>query len=171
VEGDTRPIHIVIDADSSGNEAVQERREADGDRVVEYRRLRVRPYARPLDDAPDKAAWWDGHRPLILQTACVGPIDYRQRALRIKDDTAKRYHKAPTTFQGARLITIDGEHISQIRYVDMAQITRGLPPGRRPFPEDPGVIVPAKPRPSTPPPAPQPAPVAPAAAMPQPPER
>ena len=34
----------------------------------------VPPYRTPLSSAPDPAAWWAHHRPLVLQTEALGPV-------------------------------------------------------------------------------------------------
>jgi hypothetical protein len=39
----------------------------------------VPPYAAPLNAATDARNWWLNHRPLVMQTASLGPIDRRQR--------------------------------------------------------------------------------------------
>ncbi len=37
------------------------------------------PYASPLDSAADPKKWWEDHRPIVAQTAALGPIDPVQR--------------------------------------------------------------------------------------------
>jgi hypothetical protein len=39
----------------------------------------VPPYPTPLNAATDARTWWQNHRPLVMQTASLGPIDRRQR--------------------------------------------------------------------------------------------
>ena len=36
------------------------------------------PYADPLDRAADKRDWWSRHRPLLLQTGALGPMENNQ---------------------------------------------------------------------------------------------
>ena len=57
----------------------------------------IPPYADPLASAPDPAAWWSTHRPLLLQTAALGPIrELRRlsgfRVLTVAADTITAIH-------------------------------------------------------------------------------
>jgi hypothetical protein len=73
-----------------------------------YHVLTVPPYASPLNSTPDPAAWWQAHRPLLLQTAALGPIDPRQRYADALADP---------TFQGFRLMVVRQNVIHHIHYV------------------------------------------------------
>jgi hypothetical protein len=59
----------------------------------------VPPYARPLSDASDPRAWWTDHRPLVLQTAALGPV------------------KVLPMFAGFRVLQISGDVITAVHRV------------------------------------------------------
>jgi hypothetical protein len=118
-------IHIVVDAQAKAGEMVEIVRDQRDDGFAEFRRLRVPPYPDTLRDATNKRAWWKRHRPLILQTACLGPVDYSQRR-----PSEGRALKPEVSFQGVRLVAVDGDHISSIRYVGIDEIRgRAAPEG------------------------------------------
>jgi hypothetical protein len=75
-------------------------------------RLDVPPYPRPLATATDIAAWWSQHRPLILQTGGVGPMEGQSNSRR---EPKKRM--PDPSFQGYRLITVTDDKISAIHYI------------------------------------------------------
>ena len=81
---------------------------------IPFTALRTPPYADPLNSSDDPAAWWNAHRPLIMQTAALGPID-----------PVQRFDK-PTvpepTFQGFRLVQVRSNVIQKIRYVTMLEL-------------------------------------------------
>jgi hypothetical protein len=64
--------------------------------------LEVPPYATPLSSSPDPRAWWAEHRPLVLQTGALGPLDNSQvsftgfRVLSVKNDVIDRIHFVST---------------------------------------------------------------------------
>lgn len=64
--------------------------------------VQVPPYAGPLDEAPDARDWWDGHRPLLLQTGALGPMENHQ-----------------VSFSGFRLLTVRDNVIQRIRFVSI----------------------------------------------------
>src|SRR5262249_6844991 len=80
------------------------------------KRLQVPPYAKPLNSATDKRAWWNTHRPLLLQTAPVGPMEANQRHETIQGK--KRTYPGPS-FSGCRLIAVKDNVIDTIRYVTL----------------------------------------------------
>ena len=62
--------------------------------------LVVPPYADPLSDTGDPAAWWESHRPLVLQTGALGPISGLReyagfRVVEIADNVIKRISRVP----------------------------------------------------------------------------
>ena len=62
--------------------------------------LQIPPYANPLSAASDPRAWWSEHRPLVLQTAALGPLkvldDFAAfRVLSVKNDVIDRIHFVP----------------------------------------------------------------------------
>jgi hypothetical protein len=70
-------------------------------------RLRVPPYAQPLSKATNIPAWWSQHRPLILETAAVGPTESNNRGKELPGPS----------FQGYRVIQVAGQHIVSIHHV------------------------------------------------------
>jgi hypothetical protein len=62
--------------------------------------LVVPPYANPLNDSGNPAAWWESHRPLILQTGALGPISRLReyagfRVIEVADNVIKRISRVP----------------------------------------------------------------------------
>jgi hypothetical protein len=98
------------------------------------------PYATPLDTAADTKAWWEAHRPILAQTAALGPIDPRQRFDPLwkkngSSDTveAKTQPSGTTqvvtqwpepTFNGFRLVQVQGNVIHKVRYITLAELRR-----------------------------------------------
>ncbi|HET6262409.1 MAG TPA: hypothetical protein VFG99_09255, partial [Chloroflexia bacterium] len=76
-------------------------------------RLAVPPYATPLNSAADPRAWWEERRPLVMQTAALGPIDTNQRA-----------DMPNASFQGFRVLSVEGDTIVKISYVTLAELRR-----------------------------------------------
>ena len=78
-----------------------------------YARLEVPPYSDPLNAANDAHQWWDRHRPLVMQTASLGSMDRSQR------------EEMPSpSFQGFRLITVENDAISKMRYVTLKELRK-----------------------------------------------
>ena len=82
----------------------------------------VPPYAKPLNESNDPEKWWDDHRPLLIQSAPLGP----------KDDF----------FHGCRLIYVEDDVISRIHPVKISTLRKAeyndeddMPPGLAPQPE------------------------------------
>ena len=70
--------------------------------------VRTPPYAEPLNSAADKRAWWQRHRPLILQTSCLTPLDNDQ-----------------ASFSGFRLVSVADDVIQSIHHISMDRIQAG----------------------------------------------
>lgn len=64
--------------------------------------LQVPPYPTPLTSAPDPRAWWSEHRPLVLQTGALGPLESSQ-----------------VSFTGFRLLSVKNNVIDKIHFVSM----------------------------------------------------
>jgi len=79
--------------------------------------VKTPPFGDPLNAAHDKAAWWAQHRPLLVQTAALGPIGSGSNDRR---EPGKR--KPNPIFQGFRLITVSGKNISSIRYLILPEV-------------------------------------------------
>ena len=70
--------------------------------------VRTPPYAEPLNSAADKRGWWQRHRPLLLQTSCLTPLDNDQ-----------------ASFSGFRVISVADDVIQAIHFVSMDRIQAG----------------------------------------------
>ena len=98
------------------------------------------PYATPLDTATDPKQWWKDHRPIIAQTAALGPVDPRQRfdpmwrksgtsdvteAHTQPADTTRIVDQWPDpTFNGFRLVQVKGNVINKVRYITLADLRK-----------------------------------------------
>jgi predicted MPP superfamily phosphohydrolase len=112
-------VNIRVDEAATLNGKVAEIRDDRPDAFWrQWFELRVPPYAKPLNKSQNASQWWKDHRPLIVQTAALGPIDRNQRRDPEKD---RNTHPAPT-FQGCRLIGVTNNAIASIRYVTMAEL-------------------------------------------------
>jgi len=64
--------------------------------------LQAPPYQNPLSSTTNPRAWWAQHRPLVLQTGALGPLDNSQvsftgfRVLLVKNDVIEKIHFIPT---------------------------------------------------------------------------
>jgi hypothetical protein len=82
-----------------------------------YHRIDVPPYPDPLNATSDARQWWEKHRPLIMQTAAVGPVDQNTRR-----DTDTNKLRPRTVFQGIRVFTVADNVIRRGHYVTMQEI-------------------------------------------------
>lgn len=87
-------------------------------KAVKYYRLFVKPYSKPLNNSNDKKSWWDSHRPLITQTAALGPLEGAQR----DDPDAGKERIPEAIFQGFRVIKLKNNVIDKIHYVILADL-------------------------------------------------
>ena len=55
----------------------------------------VPPYADPLNTSADPVSWWDSHRPLVLQTAALGPISVMRELRRLPRRRGRRRRHRP----------------------------------------------------------------------------
>jgi hypothetical protein len=69
------------------------------------KQVQVPPNRFPLSEAPDPKAWWDGQRPVVLQTAALGPQEDSQ-----------------VTFSGFRLLRVRGNVISKVFHVPVQRL-------------------------------------------------
>lgn len=79
--------------------------------------LSVPTYPNPLIDATSPENWWNQHRPIIVQTAALGPIEANNR----KDASVNPKRPGPA-FRGFRYIKINNNVISKMHYVTMAEL-------------------------------------------------
>jgi hypothetical protein len=67
--------------------------------------VQIPPYPNPLVDAVDKSAWWNEHRPLMVQTAALGPMENNQ-----------------VSFSGFRLVTVRSDVIQNIDFISSERL-------------------------------------------------
>jgi hypothetical protein len=79
--------------------------------------LRTQPFGDPLNSAHDKAAWWAQRRPLLIETAALGPIGSGSND---RFEPGKR--KPNPIFQGFRVISVKGKNIASIRNVTLREL-------------------------------------------------
>ena len=94
VESDVTYVHVVDSAPADGKPTPLPY-DAKHRYIVE-----VPPYPRPLATAPDARGWWTEHRPLVLQTAALGPLENSQ-----------------VTFSGFRVLSVKGDVIDKIHFI------------------------------------------------------
>jgi 3',5'-cyclic AMP phosphodiesterase CpdA len=70
----------------------------------EYR-LSVPPYADPLAKSGNPQQWWAQHRPLVLQTGALGPLDSQA-----------------ASFTGFRMLVVKNDFIDKIHYIKMQDL-------------------------------------------------
>lgn len=137
--GFSQPIHINIREGAPLNGKVTTVRDHRPDAYwKESLVLEVPPYPKTLNSANNAPNWWEQHRPLIVETASLGPTDNNQRKNLQINPTAPS-----PAFQGFRLISIDTNVIQKIRYIAMSELReRGYrmpwePPVEKPSTEKP----------------------------------
>jgi hypothetical protein len=86
----------------------------------EQPRVEVAPYAQPLAESADPRAWWGNHRPLLLQTAPLGPTEANNRP-----DLALNPTRPGPAFRGARLISVRDDVIVRITSLSASAIALG----------------------------------------------
>lgn len=114
--GNSTVTVVVNPLQVADSEPVETNMKINGTRV-KYFQLSTRPYADPLNSHKNKEEWWNAHRPLITQTAALGPIEQGQR-----DDPQYDGRIPETIFQGFRVIKIKGSHIDKMHYVRLAEL-------------------------------------------------
>jgi hypothetical protein len=80
-----------------------------------YSYINVPAYSSPLNDSANPSQWWKDRSPIIMETAALGPMEAN---LRPSTASEQRDYPGPC-FQGFRLIQIENNVISKIRYVEL----------------------------------------------------
>jgi hypothetical protein len=108
------------------------------------------PYPTPLETASDPKQWWLDHRPIIAQTAALGPIDPRWEivttfpgspiapiTLTVESKTEPKpkgtveekitvqqlmTQYPDPTFNGFRLVQVNNNMIAKVRYITLAEL-------------------------------------------------
>lgn len=105
------PVHVTVREDAPFNGTPRTLRDHRFNPPREYKLLDVPPYSNPLNDASNARAWWERHRPVIVETAALGPMDHSQRA--------RGSEQPSTTFQGFRLFQIKSNVIQKCHYLTL----------------------------------------------------
>ncbi|HZM78508.1 MAG TPA: hypothetical protein VFC19_22505, partial [Candidatus Limnocylindrales bacterium] len=69
------------------------------------KQLQVPPSPAPLSQSQDPRAWWAAHRPLILQTGALGPMENNQ-----------------VSFSGFRLLSVKGDMIDKVHSISINRL-------------------------------------------------
>jgi hypothetical protein len=85
----------------------------------DYYLVGVPPYRTPLNQASDPVAWWKEHRPLLLQTPGLGPLENSQRE---EQDEERRLISPNVSFNGFRVGRVREGTIHSIRLVRLADL-------------------------------------------------
>ncbi len=145
-----QPIQIRIKSGAPANGHPQVVRDNRGGVTKVTATLEVPPYSDPLNSTNSAARWWQTHRPLLLQTGALGPIDPRQRfdprwkltakvgnsTMTVTIETANPPKKSAVVtnveplppvspnamFRGFRLLQVRENVITRIRYVTLAEL-------------------------------------------------
>lgn len=82
-----------------------------------YRIMYIPQYANPLNAAVDKAAWWNAHKPLLIQGAPLGPTDHNNRE-------KEKWQPVQPSFEGCKLIIIRNNTIDKIIQVSRKELLK-----------------------------------------------
>lgn len=82
-----------------------------------YWQRKIPEYRQPLGASVTPGAWWEQHRPLVIQTAAIGPTESNDR--RDKDLNS---HKPDPSFSGVRMIRVRDNVIQRISRISRADL-------------------------------------------------
>jgi len=106
------PIHVSVKAGAKVNG--RPARVTDSKKNYKYKIISVPPYNYTLNDSRQPNEWWRTHRPLIMQTASVGPLDKYQRVTGTKPKVS---------FRGYRFFTVENNVITTAEHVTISENT------------------------------------------------
>jgi hypothetical protein len=134
VLGDTRRIHLEVKSGANSDAAPKDVTDPSG-KFADFRQLAISPNPDTLQAAADKKSWWAKHRPLVLQTSCLGPIDFNQRT---QLDEDKENIKPHVPLRGIRLLKVNDNVLTEIHYLDIEEIKKVIaaPVKRKPTDRD-----------------------------------
>jgi hypothetical protein len=112
--GVSGPVELRVRNGASPNGNPTQYRDHRYSPAIEYATLEIPPYANPLSNASDPRSWWQQHRPLMAETASLGPIDRYQRSI-----NGSRLNQS---FQGFRLVSVHNNVIDKVRYVPLREL-------------------------------------------------
>jgi hypothetical protein len=142
-------IHVKIQPGAAVAGTLTSTQIKDGPLTVTQGIISLPPYATPLDTAADAKQWWAAHRPLIVQTAALGPIDPRQRydafwqvdnevpvvggtaTVESPTEPSSSFDTKVTriprpqpdpTFEGFRVVLVSNNVIQKVHYVTIAEL-------------------------------------------------
>ena len=75
--------------------------------IDSYKIMFIPPYSKPLNTSLDKAAWWNAHKPLLIQGAALGPTDHNNRE-------KEKWQPVQPSFEGCKLIIVRNDIIDMI---------------------------------------------------------
>jgi len=120
-EGVDGKAHIRVKDNTSLNGQTHRTTDNRFDPPLQFSQLDVPPYANSLDKVADrkqfKSDWWTSHRPLIVETAALGPLDQRQRIV-------VKSKKPSVSFQGFRYFRVKQDEIFDSHYVVLDELRR-----------------------------------------------
>ncbi len=109
-------VHVHIVPGSVVNEPVN----GDNRNGISYKFTEIPPNQDTLNNSGNAQQWWETHSPVITQTACLGWMDYPQRQ---DPDVPSQFNFKPEpSFTGLRVITINNNVISNVKFVNHDQI-------------------------------------------------
>ncbi len=134
---------IRIEPGAPAEGRVENRTDYDGTIWNGAKELVVAPFATPLDQATDAAAWWQQYAPIVTQSAALGPCVNTRASKTVNE------HAPGPNFQGFRLLHIDRNCIQKADYILFEQIlssTRAITESKTPPAPKPSIRDHRKPR-------------------------
>jgi len=93
--------YVEVDADATGDAIPWPMPYA----AAHAKQLQVPPYPDPLSHSPNPRAWWAAHRPLVLQTGALGPMENNQ-----------------VSFSGFRMLSVKGDVIDKVHSISINRL-------------------------------------------------
>jgi len=124
-------VHVYVVAGSAVNGVIT----TDHRESIPYPFVEIPQNQNTLNNSGNAQQWWASHSPVITQTACLGWMDYPQR--QDPDVPSQNNFKPEPSFTGLRLLTIQNNVITSVKFVNHGQIQNAakpiIPPGPRPI--------------------------------------
>lgn len=117
-------VKIAIKEGAQVNQAISVIQEAGHD--VKF--LEIPPYTQPLNNASNKNDWWQHHRPLLIQSAPLGPTEHTNR-------TRKLPSPSQPSNEGCKLLIIRNNKIDKILQISRRELLKSdfkIPKGVHP---------------------------------------
>jgi hypothetical protein len=107
-------IHLQIDHGAAPDEGIRQAHDDRYEPPLPFKLRAIPPFAEPLDGATSPRSWWQTYRPLIVETAPLGPMDRSQRA--------EPGVRPDPSFVGFRLFQVERDTIDKGRYVTLEEL-------------------------------------------------